>query len=162
MRADERSRTRERAPHALALECSFVHTRGNDEWGRALEARGHARHHVLNVPADRVFAHTALEPWQAQLQTSLVDCCARLEVVDAAQHQIHRRARGLAARPQPRDEVLKVLHQADVVRVRFELDVGIDGRQRLARCVGLGAACLCGREEQSIHVGKFHAVIVEE
>eukprot|EP00958_Prasinococcus_capsulatus_P003170 scaffold292_cov376-Prasinococcus_capsulatus_cf.AAC.4 len=121
--------------HALPLERALVHARGHHERRRALEARGLARHQQLDVPAHRVLAHAALHPLLLQLQAGLVHHHPRLVVVHAAQHQ----------RPH---QQLVPLHARDVRRVRLQLHVRVDLRQRPHRRVRLRHARVLRPEEQ--------------
>lgn len=54
--------------------------------------------------------------------------------------------------------MIKILDCGDVVVVRLELNVGIDGLQRLGRGRHLGEAGLVRLEEQTIHVGQLDLV----
>ena len=87
----------------------------------------------LYVTRDRVLRDARLEPLLADLEARRVDGHARLEVVDAAEDEVDWFAAAEAAAPDAPHEVVKVLDGRDVVVVRLELDVGVDGLKSLCR-----------------------------
>ena len=93
----------------------------------------------LYVTRDCVLRDARLEPLLSDLEARRVDGHARLEVVDAAEDEVDGAAAAAeAAAPDAPHEVVKVLDGRDVVVVRLELDVGVDGFQGLRRRGHLG------------------------
>lgn len=81
---------------------------------------------------DGVFRHARLEPLLPDLEARRVDGHPRLEVVDAAEHEVDGAA-GQTARLDASHEVVKVFDGRDVVVVSLELDVGVYDLQSLGR-----------------------------
>ena len=81
---------------------------------------------------DGVFRHARLEPLLTYLEARGVDGHPRLEVVDAAKHEVDGAA-SQTSRLDASHEVVKVFDGRDVVVVSLELDVGVYDLQSLGR-----------------------------
>ena len=95
----------------------------------------------LYMTRDGVFRHARLEPLLTYLEARGVDGHPRLEVVDAAKHEVDGAA-SQTSRLDASHEVVKVFDGRDVVVVSLELDVGVDGLQSLGCCRNLGQPSL--------------------
>ena len=101
-----------------------------------------------------VLRHAALHPHLVALVARLVDCHARLVIVDARHDEVDRAA-AQAAVLHAIDEHRKHVGQRNVAVQRLKLNVWIDVGQRAARGLGLGETRVLGPEKEAVHVGDF-------
>jgi len=148
--------------HALPFEGLLVNVLGHHQGRSTSEAGSVAGTDELNVPRDGILRNARLEPVEIPLIAGRIDGHAGLEVVHTAKHQIHRLTSHTTALRDGVQEAIKVIHRRDVVVVRLDLYVRVDEAQRGGGGLYFGEARLVGREEQTVHVGQLHLVVVEQ